>query len=232
LALTPQNNDAFFREVDDEVRREKMAQAVRRYGVAVAVVVVLGLVALGGWLLWRNHRDTVAGEHGEQLTAAMAALSAGNAGVAAKQIDAVIATGANGYAPLAKILRADMAIQTRKDPEAVTGFMAVANDSGNPQALRDLALVRATALAFDTLPAGTVIARMQPLAEAGKPWFGSAGELAALAMLKAGRKDDAGKLLARIARDPAVPETLRARTAQLASDLGYEPVQQGDSARP
>jgi hypothetical protein len=68
------------------------------------------------------------------------------------------------------------------------------------------------------------VARLKPLAEPGKPWFGSAGELLASAYLKQGRKDLAGPLLAAIAKDQTVPASLRARTRQLAGLLGVDAV--------
>ncbi len=118
MARTPQNNEAFFREVDDEVRREQFATAARRYGVIFAVVVVLALVALGGCLWWRSHREAVAGERGDQLIAAMASLSSGQEADANKGLQALAGTGDKGYAPLARMLQADILVKDGKLPEA------------------------------------------------------------------------------------------------------------------
>ena len=233
MARTPASNDAFFREVNDEVRREQMARAVRRYGILAAVVVMVALLAFGGWLLWQNHRAKMAGENGERLTAAMSALSSGNVADARKGLTAITADDAKGYAPLARMLTADMAIQRRADPDAAAGFMKVANDVATPQPLRDLALVRATALSFDTLAPAQVIARLKPLAAPGGAWFGSAGEMTAIAQLRLGQRKAAATTFAAIARDRGVPPTVRERAAQLAGDLGIDvsagAVQPGDS---
>ena len=85
-----------------------------------------------------------------------------------------------------------------------------------PQPYRDAALIRQTALEFDSLKPEEVIGRLQPLAKPGNPWFGSAGEMTALALIKQGKKAEAGQLFATIAKDKSVPETLRARAAQIA----------------
>ena len=47
---------------------------------------------------------------------------------------------------------------------------------------------------------------MAPLTKPGSPWFGSAGELTAMAMVKQGKKNEAGRLFAAIAADRQVPE--------------------------
>jgi hypothetical protein len=44
--------------------------------------------------------------------------------------------------------------------------------------------------------------------------------MTAMAMLKQGKKADAGRLLAAIARDQKVPENIRSRTGEMASTLG------------
>jgi hypothetical protein len=67
-----------------------------------------------------------------------------------------------------------------------------------------------------------VIARLEPLTKPGEPWFGSAGEMTALAMVKQGRKQEAGQLFAAIAKDQTAPEAIRGRATQLASSLGFD----------
>ena len=63
---------------------------------------------------------------------------------------------------------------------------------------------------------------MEPLAKAGTPWFGSAGEITAMAYLKQGKTTEAGRLFAAIAGDKDVPQSIRARTAQIAGTLGVD----------
>ena len=55
---------------------------------------------------------------------------------------------------------------------------------------------------------------MQPLTQAGNPWFGSAGEMTALAMIKQGKKQQAGQLFATIAKDKTVPQSIRDRSSR------------------
>lgn len=222
LALTPQNNDAFFREVDDEVRRDRVEKAARRYGVIVGVVVVLALVALGGTLWWRSHRADVAGVHGEQLTAAMSDLSAGHDAQATKTLQTLVDAGDKGYASLARMLLADMAVKNNKPADASKGFLALANDTAAPKDLRDVALLRATSIDFDRLPPAEVVNRLKPLAVAGEPWFGSAGELTGIAYIRMNQPKQAGQLFAAIAKDKTVPASIRSRVAQLAGDMGVD----------
>jgi hypothetical protein len=122
----------------------------------------------------------------------------------------------------ATLARAAFAIQ-RNDRKAATElFNKVAADESAPQPLRDLATVRATMTSFDSMKPDDVIARLKALVEPGKPFFGTAGELTAMAMLAKGDRAGAGQLFARIAADRQVPESIRSRAVQVAGSLGVD----------
>ena len=78
---------------------------------------------------------------------------------------------------------------------------------------------------FDTIPPQQVIAKLKPLAVPGHPWFGSAGELTALAYVKMGKDNLAGPIFAQIAKQEGLPQTLRSRAQQMAGALGIDTVQ-------
>ena len=231
MARTPASNDAFFREVDDEVRREQMARLGRRWGVLAIALALAALIAFGGWLFWQHRTTERAGTRGEQLTAAMSRISTGNSAGAKAGLTALAATGTEGYAPLAAMLLADTQVQAGKPADAATAFRRIAADETAPQPLRDLATVRATALAFDTTAPAQVIATLKPLAVPGGAWFGSAGEMTGIAQMKLGQPKAAGETFAAVAKDTSVPATVRQRAAQLAGDLGIEVVQPGESGQ-
>jgi hypothetical protein len=91
--------------------------------------------------------------------------------------------------------------------------------------------VRGTSVDFDTLAPEVVISRLQPLATAGNPWFGTAGELTAMAMLKQNRRAEAGRMFAAIAADTTAPASLRGRAEQIAGTLGASVPANASSAR-
>jgi hypothetical protein len=239
LALRPENpqsrdpklaqrhaaeQDVFLREVDDALRQDEMHTAFQRWGkLAIAGVVVL-LVALAGYLFWQQHKHQSAAKQGEQLSVALDDVEAGNLAAGAKKLTVLTADSAGGTKAAAQLMQAGIAIEQGKPADAVRLFEAVAADSDAPQPYRDLAAIRAVATNFDTMKPADVVARLKPLAEAGKPWFASAGELVGLAYLKQGRNDLAGPLFAAISRDKEAPDTLRARTRQMAGLLGVDAI--------
>lgn len=226
LALTPQPNEAFLREVDEELRKDQAVALWRRWGVVAIVVIVVALAALGGWLWWQSHRQNVAGEQGVKFNQALDDLGANQPAKAAPALTELAKDGTVGYAALAKFTEADVLLQKNDLKGAAAKFAAVAGDDKVAQPLRDLALVRQTTAEYDSLQPQVVIDRMRPLAVKGNAWFGSAGEMTAVAHLRMGRRDLAGRLFGDIARDNGVPQSIRQRAVQMAGVLGVDAVDQ------
>ena len=226
MAVTPQNEDAFLREVDEELRRDQMGKLWRRYGTIGIVMLVLGLAALAGFLWWQADQHKKAGLDGETLTQAIADLGEGKeAGVQAK-LDTLAASPREGYRAAAKLTKGAMQAGKGDTNGAVAQYKLVADDPDLPRPFRDFATVRRTALEFDRLPAAEIVARLKPLAVAGNPWFGSAGEMVAAAYLKMNKPELAGPLFAAIAKDEQVPETIRGRATRIAGALGADAIAQ------
>ncbi len=221
MALLPgETDDSFIREVDEEYRRAQLTSLWSRWGRWLIVGLILFLAVLGGFLWWRAEQARAAGVDGEDFSKALSKLETGNTPEATPILSRLASGNAAGYATLAKLTQAANAVQAGDTAKASTILNAIAVDTAQPQPFRDLALVKATRLDFDTLPPATVIARLKPLSAPGNPWFGVAGEMTALARLKSGQPQLAAALLADIAKDETVPATLRGRARQLAVSLG------------
>lgn len=224
MAITPRDNEAFYREVDEEVRREQLTGYWKRYGKAMVAAIILVLAAVAGFLWWQQHKLEQAGAHGEVLTAAFDDIQAGKAKEAGAKLDQLVKEGGPGYQAAATLTQADYAIQNNQTAAAIAAFRKVADDKNLPEPYRNLALVRMTALQFDTLNPDVVISRLKPLAQAGNPWFGSAGEMVAVAYLKQNKPQLAAPIFAGIAKDKTVPDSLRSRAVQMAGSLGVDAI--------
>jgi hypothetical protein len=225
LALKPVDNESFYREVDEELRRDQMKTYWERFGKLVIAGVVLLLALIGGFIWWQNQKEVKAGERSETLVAAFDDIAAGRRAAALPKLDEVAKSGSDGHRAAALITKADVAIESGDLKGAAATFKQVADDGGLAQPYRDLALVRMTAVELDTLPPQAVIDRLKGLAVAGNPWFGSAGEMVALSYLKLNKPQQAAGVFAAMAKDKKLPDTLRSRASQMAGSLGVDAVQ-------
>lgn len=222
MALPPENNAVFMREVDEELRRDQMMSFWTRYGRIVIVLIVLGLAAFGGWLYWRHHQTTVAGEQGVAYAKALEDLGAGRDAAAKAPLAELAKSDSDGYSAMARFVEGDVLLQADNLKGAAAKFGEIAADGDLAQPYRDLALVRQTAAEYDTLPPAQVVERLKGLAVKDSAFFGSAGEMVAVAYLRQNKRAEAGKLFGEIAGTETVPETIRQRAVQMAGLLGVD----------
>lgn len=217
-------DDILIREIDEAVRQDDALNFFKKYGTAVIGLVVVGLAGLGGYLWWDASRESKLEAQSEIIISALDLAGANDFKSASEKVAPLLADGSPAARTTARFIQASAALEAGDTAKAIEIFASVAADDKAPQALRDLALVREVAAGFDTRKPADVIARLKPLAVPGHPMFGSAGELTAMAHLEAGNRREAGALFAAIAKDEALPETLRSRAWQMAGLLGVDAI--------
>jgi hypothetical protein len=222
LAQPPDISETFLREVDENLRRDQMRDFGKKYGAWLIAAVVLFLAASGGWIWWQQYQLKRSGERVEQLSEIYRNIGAGNTKDAAQQLDALSENGRKAVGASAAFASAALALQQNDSKTAIAKYRELAKDSSLPQAYRDIALIRQTALEFDQIPPQEVVTRLEPLAKPGNAWFGTAGEMTAMAQIKQGKKAEAGRLFAAIAKDKNVSEAIRERAVQIAASLGVD----------
>ena len=222
MAQPPTTNEAFLREVDENLRRDRARDFAKQYGAWLIAAVVLFLLASGGFIFWKQQQAARAEGQVEQLAQIYGDIAGGKIQQAPPRLDTLASDSDGAIRASALFTRAAIAIEQRDTNLAIAKYREVSGDDDMPRPYRDLALLRQTALEFDKMKPEDVIARMAPLARPGEPWFGSAAELTAAALLKQGKRDEAGRLFAAVAKDKTVPDALRARVIQIAGTLGVD----------
>jgi len=214
-----------MREIDEAVRQDDTVRFFQKYGITLGVLIAFVLAALLAWWWWDSSRTAQYETQSETLITALDDIDARNFDEAAETVDPLLEEGTIGARTSARFLQAANALEGGETTRAVELYAAIANDPETPDPLRDLAQVRQVATQFDTLEPEEVLARLGKLAVPGNAFFGSAGELVALAQLEAGNTREAGTLFKAIAQDETLPETLRNRSRQMAGLLGVDAIE-------
>lgn len=215
-------DDAFIREVDEAYREDEMKRFFRQYGRWLLLAVGVGLAALGGWLWWQAEQVRRSEALSEQFQAALEKADSGATTEAVASFEEIAKSGNVSYRSLAAFSQAGIALNGGDAEKAAALFKAVADDPKAAQPLRDSATMKYLRVEFDKLPPAEVLKRVEPYLAGDSPWFPIAGEIAALAHVKAGAPDKAGPLFYRIAADERTPQSLRARAEQMAAALGQD----------
>lgn len=228
MALSPTNNNAaLLQEVDEAVRKDRLDTIMQRFGRWIVAGVIVALLAFGGYLYWGHRQEVARGEKAEELLAAFDKVASGQPSAAAAALKTLEGEGDPAYRAAALLEQSNLKAQSGDIKGAAALVAKVAADTELDQSLRDMALIRQTALEFDTLKPEAVIARLKPIVDAKDPassWFPSAAELSAAAYYQQGKFDEAGKLYGRIAKTPRISKSLQSRAVQMAGMLGVDAV--------
>ena len=224
MALPPASdvNETFLREVDENLRRDRLQDFFRDNKRALIIALVLFLGAAGGLIWWEQYRRDQAGREVESLAEVYRAINEDKMASVPGRLAPLAQSSDEGVRATARFTQAALALEKGDSATAARIYGELHADESMPEAYRGAALIRQTALDFDKLKPDEVIARLAPYAKPDSPWFGSAAELTAAALIKQGKKAEAGQLFARIANDKNAPESLRARSVQLAGSLGVD----------
>lgn len=222
MAQPPDISETFLREVDENLRRDRLRDFFKDNSGWLIGALVLFLAASGGMIWYQQHRENLAANHVEQLASIYKDIGTGNTSKVPQQLDDLSNSSSKAVRASALFTRAAFALQQNDQKLAIATYKKISDDSSLPDPYRNAALIRQTALEFDQLDPQQVIARMQPFTKAGAPWFGSAGEMTALALIKQGKNKEAGELFATIAKDKSAPQSIRDRSIQIAASLGVD----------
>ena len=68
MAVTPNTDEAFLREVDEELRRDQIVGVWKNYGRLIVGLIVAALAIFAGALGWRAWSHGAAEKHGKAKT--------------------------------------------------------------------------------------------------------------------------------------------------------------------
>jgi hypothetical protein len=218
-------NDEFIREVDEEYRRDRIAQIWTRYNGVIIGLLILFVAGVGGWRYWEYAQESRAQADAVRYDDALRLTRAEDKDKEAQAAFEALAKDANGgYSLLARFrLAADLGKQDAQN--GASAYDALANDGKVPSLWQDLARLRAAWLRSDTADPASLRPILERMATPTNPWRHSARELLGLSGLKTGDLEFAGRWFDQIAADRETPAGLRQRLEVYTALVTGGPVQ-------
>ena len=212
--------DALLREVDEELRRERLEKLWRRYGnlfLALSAGMVLAVAGYKGWQYYQRQQAETAGK---AYISALDLVEKGKTEAAEAALRKLAEGSHAGAAGLAKLRLAALLAKSGKTDEAVRLYEQVAADEALEMPFRNAARVRQAWLTVDTARREGLAKLLGGLDVDGNPWRAAAREILALAAMRAGDAKAARALLDKLMKDPETPPEARNRAAILLETVG------------
>jgi hypothetical protein len=223
-------NDMMAREIDEELRRERLLQLWDKYGtyvVAAAVAVVVGVIL---YQVYQGRRAAANEAASIQYIIALRDLAFNKNAEAQKALEEIAANAPAGYAALARLRLAAAEETTGNTEFAAAAYDEIAKDSSIDPILADYARLQVAMLKLETASFTDVKNRLTPLANDRSPWRYSARELLGIAAYKAGRGPEARNYFQRLVADRFAPPGIIERSRIMIALLNE--AEQASSAPP
>jgi hypothetical protein len=203
--------DSFSREIDEELRRDRLLKLWEQYGTYILALAVLIIAGIGGYKYLETRRLHAAEAAGARLALAARETAENKAVEAQKTLEEIAASSPTGYATLARLRLATAMREAGKVDEAASAYDALAKESGIDPLLSEYAQLQAATLRLDSAGWTEMQNRLSGLATGTSAWRYSARELLALAAQKAGKGDIAREEYARLLGDRGTPSSIAER---------------------
>ena len=205
------SDDSFIREVEEELRSERLRNFWDRFGKFIIAGAVLVVLAVAGTRVWEWYDASQRAQAGDAFMEAVRLAEDDKADEAIAALRTLEADATPVYAALARMRAAAELAKAGKGEDAVAAYDLVAADASVDENLRTIASLRAALLLVDAGTVADVEQRASRFSGPTAPFRGTAREAMGLAYLKA---DDLKKAYAQfdaIASDPQVSAGLRQR---------------------
>lgn len=211
------DTDSFIDEVTEEVRRDRLFKAMRRYGW-IGVVAVIAIVGGAAWNEWSKAQERAAAENlGDAM---LAALDAPDGAMRAAALGDIEAPDAAGRAVLDLLAAGE---ESADNPaEAAKRLLALADRDGADPVYRQIATLKAVSMPGSGLSIEDRRTRLEGLALGSGVSRLLAEEQLALIDVELGDKDAAIARLQQVIADAGVTPDLLRRASQVIVALGGE----------
>ena len=206
------NDESFFREVQEEYRREQTANFFKKYGAYLITGLLVALAVVGGYK-WQTQRlASQAAAGGDALSNAMLLIESGKQEDAEKALAGLAGNGPGAYRVLARLHAAAESVANRQAEAALQDYRGVADDTTAPPALRDYARVQVAALSVDKDSYDSLSRQLEALRNGSSEWRFAAKEILGLSAYKEGKRAEAEQLYREILSDGEAPAGMRQRS--------------------
>ncbi|WP_338607170.1 tetratricopeptide repeat protein [Pelagibacterium nitratireducens] len=204
------SDDSFLREVEEELRSDKLKAFWRRFAPFIIGGAVLIVLLVGANEVWKWYRSSTAANASDQYYAAVEMADSGDVAGAQAAFAELEASGPAGYGILARFQEAALLAEQGDPQGAIEAYDALAA-SLDQRRLRELAYILGGYLAVDHLDVGAVEQRVGGLTGEDSAMRNSAREALGLAHYKAGNLEEARINFEAMAADPNAGQDIQLR---------------------
>jgi hypothetical protein len=204
-----------FREVEEDVRRERLEKLWKQYGDYVIAAVAVLVIGVAGFKFWQHYQFVQTQKAAAAYLQTMEASGNGKPLDAARNYAEIAKSAPGGYALAAQLSQANMLLEAGKRDEAVALYRKIA--AKDSKEIGETARVRAAWALADSAPKNELQDLLAPVNDDKSGWRFMAREILAYADFRDGRLNAAQTAFKKLSEERDAPGTTRQRALAMAT---------------
>ncbi|MBV31728.1 MAG: hypothetical protein CMP46_04350 [Rickettsiales bacterium] len=214
--------DDIFKEVDEELREERLTKIWKRIGPYVVGILSGAIIITSAVIGYREYDETQRQNWGVQFAEAMNLSEEGNWQESLDLFETLTEKTNLGYKTLSLFQAASLYAKNGNKEKALEIYQSLENEALDEN-FRDLATLMLIYLQFDNADPEILEKRIEKLASKGNPWYYNAVELKGFLFAKQKNKEKQIEIFNILSKDNKAPEGVRTRANDMLAILGEEP---------
>ena len=214
--------DDIFKEVDEELREERLTKIWKRIGPYVIGILIGTIIITSAVIGYREYDETQRQNWGVQFAEAMNLSEEGNWQESLDLFETLTEKTNLGYKTLSLFQAASLYAKNGDKEKALEIYQSLENKALDEN-FRDLATLMLIYLQFDNADPEILEKRIEKLASKGNPWYYNAVELKGFLFAKQKNKEKQIEIFNILSKDNKAPEGVRTRANDMLAILGEEP---------
>ena len=214
--------DDIFKEVDEELREERLTKIWKRIGPYVVGILSGAIIITSAVIGYREYDETQRQNWGVQFAEAMNLSEEGNWQESLDLFETLTEKTNLGYKTLSLFQAASLYAKNDNKEKALEIYQSLESEALDEN-FRDLATLMLIYLQFDNADPEILEKRIEKLASKGNPWYYNAVELKGFLFAKQKNKEKQIEIFNILSKDNKAPEGVRTRANDMLAILGEEP---------
>ncbi len=206
-----------FREVEEDVRRERLEKLWKQYGDYIIAAVAAVAVGVAGYKLWDRYEFQQRLNAAKLYVVAQQAAEQGNVPAAQQSFAKLAKSGPSGYATMAKLSQANSLLAAGNRTDAIAIYKSIADGDSSP--IGAVARIRAAWAMADFAPKSEIETLLAPVNDNTSAWRFVAREILAYADYRTGAFAVAQSEYQALAAEKDAPPGLQTRANAMATFL-------------
>ena len=212
--------DAFIREVDEDLKNESLKKMWDKYGLLITALVVIVLTlavsyeSLKAWYVKRAENWS------EAYAVALTLQSQGKYDESSQALSTIVDKKFGAFADLAKMQQANVLLESGKIAEATDLLKKITNDHGFNSQLRDIALIKLASYKQDDASDEEMKQLLRPITDNPQnAWYAFAKDMLAMISIRDGNTEEAKAIYNGLLENNNVSEDIKNRIRNILSVL-------------